>query len=195
MSSFVDPYIDPATGILTNLIGATNYSDLQEAEANIVSIAELSLEKIPRTNDITEIQAIHRELFKNIYPWAGKFRTVDIRKGSEVFFLDKSRFDTGINYFFNKLAKYNFLKGLDKADFVAKLTELYDELNFIHPFREGNGRTQRAFWNRISKDAGYTLEWQKVVGEELNTASQLAREKQGFNMLRDIFTRITKQLS
>ena len=66
----------------------------------------------------------------------------------------------------------------------------YDQLNFIHPFREGNGRTQRVFWNRVAKDAGYRLDWDAVVGQENDNASKLAAEKMDLSGLEYMFIKI-----
>lgn len=78
--SVVDPYFDPNIGDLRNLLGATSSEELKKLEPQIVFANELELESvgIPRTNDLTELLLIHKQLFKGIYDWAGKIRTVDI---------------------------------------------------------------------------------------------------------------------
>lgn len=86
MLDFVDLYVDPKTGILRNLVGAINYNDLRSVEGDIVALAEISLDDIPHTVDLIELQKIHKSLFSKIYDWAGELRTVNIRKGSEEYF-------------------------------------------------------------------------------------------------------------
>jgi len=81
------------------------------------------------------------------------------------------------------LAEQDFLTGSNRAVFVDQLSRFYDELNFIHPFREGNGRTQRTFWARVAFSAGWILNWAPIHGEELNEASRLAREDRNFSRL------------
>lgn len=190
MSDFVDPYIDQETGILRNLLGAKTWKELQRAEADIISVSQIALANIPRTNNLSELKTIHKALFGKIYDWAGQLRTVDIRKGSEEYFLSFTEFDTGTTYVFEELRKENYLKGLDQKEFVNKLAYFYEQLNFIHPFREGNGRTQRVFWSRVAKDAGYIINWKDVVGDELDKASQIGREQNNIKPLIEMFDRI-----
>lgn len=190
MSDFVDPYVDLETGILRNLIGATTYKDLRKAEGDIVALAEISLDNIPHTVDLLELKKIHKALFSKIYDWAGDLRTVNIRKGSEEYFLDYTYLENGARFIFEKLYEENFLKGLEYEEFVKRLTYFYEQLNFIHPFREGNGRTQRIFWQRVADEAGYKIDWSKVVGNELDNASLVGRTTNNLEPLEKMFSRI-----
>ena len=192
MADFIDPYIDQETGILRNLIGAKTWQELQKAEADIIGISQIALADIPRTNDLTELRAIHKALFGKIYDWAGQLRTVDIKKGSEEYFLSFAEFDTGTTFVFGELRKENYLKGLNQEKIVERLAYFYEQLNYIHPFREGNGRTQRVFWSRVVKDAGYVINWKDVIGDELDKASQIGREKGDIEPLIKMFSRITR---
>ncbi len=85
MPGFVDPYIDEETGELKNLLGARASEELKKLEPQIVFANELELESlgIPRTNDLAELLSIHKQLFHNVYDWAGRVRTVDIKKHDE----------------------------------------------------------------------------------------------------------------
>lgn len=195
MMPFVDPYIDKDTGLLRNLLGATSADNLEELEPQIVFANELELESIDilRTNDLHEIRLIHKQLFKGIYEWAGQIRTVDIKKNTEdaEFFLIFSKITDAAGYVFNELAKENYLKGLSREDFARRLAHHYDQLNYIHPFREGNGRVQRIFWTRVARDAGYGIDWSAVVGDENDEASRLAAENGDLSALEEMFGRIS----
>lgn len=190
MSEFVDPYIDPKTGILRNLVGATTYPELRKAEGDIVTLSEISLDSIPHTMDLIELQRIHKSLFSKIYDWAGELRTVNIRKGSEEYFLDCTYLENGAKFVFEELYKENYLQGLNREDFIKRLAYFYEQLNFIHPFREGNGRTQRIFWQRVANEAGYKIDWSKVVGEELDNASLIGRTENNLKPLEIMFGKI-----
>lgn len=190
MPEFVDPYIDSETGILRNLVGATTYSELRKAEGDIVALSEVSLDNIPHIVNLTELQEIHRKLFNKIYDWAGELRTVNIRKGSEEYFLDYSYLENGANFVFEELSKENYLQGLNREDLVKRLAYFYEQLNFIHPFREGNGRTQRVFWQRVANEAGYKIDWSKVIGEELDNASLIGRTENNLEPLEIMFDAI-----
>lgn len=191
MSEFIDPYLDPDTKILRNLVGAKTYDKLYKAEADSAMYGELEIENIPHTHDLEELCAIHKALFGAIYDWSGKTRTVDIRKneaGSE-FFLIVSKIPTGCDYVFNELKQNNYLRDLDRPDFIAKLAYFYDQLNYIRPFREGNGRTQRVFWSRVVKDAGYQIDWSKITREENDTASKIAAKTQDLSLLIELLNK------
>lgn len=192
-----DPYFDENIGDLRNLLGAQSSEELQELEPQIVFANELELESvgIARTNDLVELLAIHRQLFKNVYDWAGIIRTVDIKKDSSSdYFLPVSKINDAAQYVFKELAQENCLSGLDKTNFPKRIAYFYDQLNYIHPFREGNGRTQRIFWNRVSRDAGYEINWDAVIGDQNNEASREAAESMNLSKLEDMFKKITTLL-
>ena len=197
-TDFVDPYLDQKTGLLKNLLRITKDQELKSAEADLSYAKELILNEtiIARTNDPTELLSIHKFLFEDIYEWAGTIRTVDITKHSDGnFFLIKSKIPIALDFIFGELKNENFLKNLNKETFIKKLSYFYEQLNFIHPFREGNGRTQRVFWNRLALDAGYELDWSKVVGDENDKACRAAMRDQDLSLLIQMFRKITSKIS
>ncbi|MBT1160713.1 MULTISPECIES: Fic/DOC family protein [Bifidobacterium] len=192
---FVDPYVDRRTGILRNLVGATTYDELQNAEGEFVALRmnEFFTRPIPHmSGSLDDFRMLHRILFQDIYDWAGEIRTVEIRKNVEgaEFFLPSTNIDMGVGWAQGELWKDNMLAGLDPPRFAQRLAYHYDNYNFIHPFREGNGRVQRLFWTLLCHDAGYDLDWRLVSGEENDEASRLAAEDQNYTMLEAIFRRI-----
>ncbi len=198
MSNIVDPYIDTSTGILRNLLGAISSDELKKIEPQIVFANELELASlhIPRTNDTLELLSIHKQLFKGVYDWAGVIRVVDIKKndtGAE-FFLIVSKISLALDFVFSELREEEYLTGLSIDVFIERLTYFYDQLNYIHPFREGNGRVQRIFWSRVARDAGYDVDWTKVVGRENDEASRLAAEELNLVALKKMFTKIVQPL-
>lgn len=182
-----DPYFDKGLGELKNLLNVETAAEFREKEAQIVFARQLTIADagIPSTGDMTELSAIHRHLFGDIYSWAGEPRTVDIRKDADSaeFFLPASRIQLGADFVFRELRDKNFLENLPRAKFVRCLGYFYDQLNYIHPFREGNGRAQRVFWSRIAERAGYELDWTRVTGDENDVASRLAAEKLDLTLL------------
>lgn len=196
--SFIDPYFDKSIGDLRNLLGAHSSDELKKIEPQIVFANELELAAldIPRTNNLAELLLIHEQLFKGVYDWAGKIRTVDIKKNADdaEYFLIVSKIVYAANYVFAELAKEQYLQGLSMNEFVERLAYFYDQLNYIHPFREGNGRTQRVFWNRIAQDAGYEIGWDLVVGDKNDEASRLAAEQMDLSGLESMFNKIVRPL-
>lgn len=192
---FHDPYIDQSTGILRNLVGATTNEELKNAEGELVAarmgefITKLPLRPIGSLDDFC---AIHRYLFQDIYDWAGEPRTVEIRKNEEgsQFFLPSANIATGFAWAQEELDKDQGLSRLEPNAFAERLAYHYDNYNFIHPFREGNGRVQRLFWTLLCHEAGYDLDWRGVSGEENDSASRLAAEQLDTSGLVLMFSRI-----
>jgi cell filamentation protein len=199
VSDFVDPYFDDTIGDLRNLLGAKSSEELKKLEAQIVFANELELEavSITRTNDLAEILAIHKQLFGNVYDWAGQIRTVDIKKNADnaEYFMIVSKITDAANYVFTELAKEKWLKELSSDEFIDRLAYFYDQLNYVHPFREGNGRAQRVFWTRVAHDAGYDINWDEVVGDENDVASRIAAEQMDLTALKEMFSRIVNSQS
>ncbi len=196
MADFVDPYLDPDTGLLRNRIGATTQQALDSAEADygLARTVELIERPVKTTGDLRQLQAIHQRLFQDVYEWAGELRTVDIRKGSDPaaeFFMPVSRLQSGAGFAFQELADDNYLRGLDKDRFVSRLAHHYDQVNYLHPFREGNGRTQRILWTQVAREAGYELDWRRVTGKVNDQASRDAMEKPDVSGLRSMFDTMT----
>lgn len=154
-----DPYVEP-NGVLKNHFGITSTADLLLVEDEIVTIVTAGLDENPVVGnfDLLHLQDIHRRLFGEVYPWAGELRRVDIGK-AETRFLANGLIERCAEELFAGLAQENFLQGLDDMAFCPRVAEYFGRLNFIHPFREGNGRTQREFFRLIAHQAGYEIDW------------------------------------
>jgi cell filamentation protein len=189
-----DPYSDPDTGVLRNLLGLADRERLAEAEGDLSAARLVGLTGAPikATRDLDEFRAIHRWLFGDVYGWAGHIRTVDIRKnvpGAQPF-LPVSMIARSAGYIAQELADDRFLQDLSRSAFVERLAHHYDQWNYIHPFREGNGRTQRAFWGRVAHDAGWVLIWAHVSQQTNDAASRAASETGDLAKLLTMFDRI-----
>lgn len=77
------------------------------------------------------------------------------------------------------------MKGLPRTDFIESLADFYDQFNFIHPFRDGNGRVQRTFRSRFAYEAGWSLDWRPIHGENLDEVSRAAREDRNLSDLKE----------
>lgn len=190
-----DPYLDPAIGILRNKVGATTQPELDAAEADLSSSRLIQLLDDPpeAMGNLDELQAIHGWLFQDVYEWAGRNRTVDMRKkveGAESF-LPASMIDRAAVFAAEDLRDDHMLQGMGRDQFVDRLAHHYDQFNYLHPFREGNGRAQRVFWSRIARDAGWELDWQAVRGPVNDEASRAASEERDFTQLHDMLASIT----
>ncbi|WP_078345238.1 Fic/DOC family protein [Mycobacteroides chelonae] len=174
-----DDYYIPGTRILSNLVGATTQADLDRHEWPITHtrIAELmAADPSPITYDYKGFRAVHRHIFQDIYSWAGQPRTTPTgqmtkRHADVVHFDPKDPAAPEVTYGyypgpyvaagatqrFAQLAADDHLCGLDRDQFIPKLADHWAELNTVHPFREGNTRTQIVFFAALAKDAGHPL--------------------------------------
>lgn len=175
-----DPYLLPGSTCLINLLSISNTSSLNQAEADItqVTLAELVRTPVKGSFDLTHLQEIHYRIFQDIYPFAGKLRTVDILKGGKLF-LPFTLIETKANELFNELANKNYLQGLELKSFSERAGYYLGNINKIHAFREGNGRTQRVFIDQLAKQNGFYIEWQAISGEAMARACREARIEGG----------------
>ena len=167
-----DPYVYPGTDCLRNRLGIRDADELQRVEAERTSAVLALLERRPIAGgyDLSHLKAFHRRIFGDVYEWAGEPRTVAIAKEQSLFALPE-QIEPYLTCVFADLAEDHFLRGLPREEFVERLTHYYAELNAVHPFREGNGRTLRAFLGQLARDAGYRVAWERIGGERNNRAS------------------------
>jgi cell filamentation protein len=158
-----DPYVIPGSACLKNLLDLTDPNELRTIEARIISIRDVELARtvLPGEYNLAHLQAFHQHLFQDIYSWAGQLRTVDIAKDG-LRFGNWKFVDEQVSAILAKLEDDNWLAGLRRESFVLKLAFYYGEINAVHPFREGNGRAQRAFLRQLSASAGWHLDWSEL---------------------------------
>ena len=168
-----DPYADPVTGVLRNKLGLSTAAELEAAEREITHAALILLRETPvrPAYDLAHLCEVHRRIFGDIYDWAGQVRTVAIAKGA--MFCLPQYIEPAATEIFRLLPSDNFLRGLERGLFIDRLTYYLGEVNAVHPFREGNGRTQRAFFEQLADDAGFTLAWQRLDADR-NIAASVA---------------------
>lgn len=157
-----DPYSDPVTGVLYNKLGLGAAAELDAAEREITHAALILLDESPvfPSYDLPHLREIHYRTFGDIYEWAGQIRTVSIAKGA--MFCLPQYIESSASAIFSELHDEDCLRGLHRVAFVGKLAHYLGEVNALHPFREGNGRVQRAFFRQLARDAGFTLAWQHL---------------------------------
>lgn len=140
-------------------------SDAKELELIEYDITAANTQKVlknsrPKKFNLELFLDLHRQLFEEIYNFAGKIRTVNISKpDSPVPFCYVDFIPSEANRIFGELERDKYLVGLSQPDFVEKLTYYASELNALHPFREGNGRTTRLFLDLLCNNAGYFIDF------------------------------------
>lgn len=188
-----DPYLAPSGLVLRNRLNCQTQAELDGLEAAIASIREEELlaEPIAGSFDLRHLCRIHKALFGDVYDWAGQTRNVNIDKG--VPFADFRSIERYASTVFAALANRRFLVDLDRDAFVDGLTWLLSEINALHPFREGNGRTQRAFLRQLAREAGYDLDW-TGVDREANIAASAQSLLGADQLLHNILDRVVGPL-
>lgn len=138
-------YVDPKSGILKNIVDITDADDLLffESVTVIKRISELHIRPI-KIIGIESLFSIHKQLFQDIYAWAGKERTVEINKGGKQFF-PTSNFENAFRFIDEIILDFKKTEKNDKNQIAENLSQILDNINYLHPFRDGNGRAQREF--------------------------------------------------
>lgn len=164
-------YCYPKSNVLINKLGITISEDLQVAEREItaVRIAAAQANGIPGSFDLKHLQQIHTYLFGDIYSWAGQLRQVDISKGNA--FCHWAYIQNNAESLFAKLQKEMPFTGLSQKEIAIRLSYYLSEINVLHPFREGNGRSQRLFIQLLAQELGYSLDFSKITPREMIVAS------------------------
>lgn len=166
-------YCYPGTNVLRNKLNIQDLDILHEAERDYSSIRQVELYKKGITGDFSlkHLCSIHRQLFQDIYSWAGELRTVDISKGT--IFCLVPFIEEQFAFLYRKLRKENFLKDItDQKEMAEKLAYYLGEINMIHPFREGNGRTQRIYIEQLCMNNGrFEIDFTEVSKEKMISAS------------------------
>jgi cell filamentation protein len=161
MGNDADPdqkYTDKSRGVLINLVGIANRGTLHRLESLETAEKIRTLKrKSPTVNSVEDILKIHKHLFGKIYHWAGELRTVNMSKGTSAFF-EVERFGTAIPFLNQQIAKYKAIDRGKTRELAAALALILDTLNYFHPFREGNGRTQRMAIELLAAEKGHALD-------------------------------------
>ncbi|MCL2006943.1 MAG: Fic family protein [Treponema sp.] len=164
-----DSYFYPGTTVLKNKLGIYSEEDLAIAEKEITSIKLLMLHNMTILDkfDFEDLCKIHKIIFSEVYDWAGLIRQGDFfSKGSSIFCRGQY-ITTSARKIFADLFQENYLNGLKKQKFIERMAYYIGEINALHPFREGNGRTLREYFRQLSLNANYTLDFSEIDNNEL----------------------------
>ena len=164
------------TTCLINKLNIRDEKVLVETETAITFAKASMLEENPIDGsfDFAHFKEIHKFLFCDLYDWAVEIRTVDIsKKGTQ--FTHCEKIESLGTHCLGKLSD-GFLDDLDFDTFCARIAELYHDMNMIHPFREGNGRAQRAFFTQLIRHFGYDINFSEEDTDFLMIATVYASQ-------------------
>ncbi|MCR4924669.1 MAG: Fic family protein [Clostridiales bacterium] len=182
-------YCYPNSNVLINKLGIKNQYELITAEREITSlkIALAKVETIKGNLDFEHLKNIHKFIFEDIYTWAGEIRRVNISKGNQ--FCLSQNIELYASAIFAKLKADNYLIDYD-GNIAHCLAYYLSEINVLHPFREGNGRTQRVFIEYLADHAGYKIDFSNVTQDEMIIASAEAFAYE-YDKINAMFDKIT----
>ncbi|MEZ2332900.1 Fic/DOC family protein [Mesorhizobium sp. RCC_202] len=163
-----DPLCYPGTTVLRNILDIHDQAELDELElALFLTRAD---EAFPAGDlDYPHYLALHRHLFQDVYAWAGESRTIRIRKGGN-WFCYPEYINAEMHRVFAELSAANHYIGATAEVLAAGAAHVLAEINAIHPFREGNGRTQLAFLAMLADNAGYGFNDDKLEPDRVMQA-------------------------
>jgi cell filamentation protein len=161
--AFADPYCYAGTTVLKNIPGLRDAEALNRYELLLTD--QRAREPMPAGRfSVRHYQSIHWHLFRDVYAWAGRFRTIRIAKERSMFCYPEN-IAREMKRVFADLREARFLRGLSAEDFAVAAAHVLAEVNAIHPFREGNGRAQLAFMALLGTKAGHPLVFERLERE------------------------------
>jgi cell filamentation protein len=165
-------YCYPDSDVLKNKLNIRNREELKQAEEEITALKQYMLMESPIKGRFTRTQLmnIHRFLFEDIYPFAGHIRREQISKGDTMFF-PPHLISQELDKVFAKLHSEKMLHATDKKRQIEHLSYIMSELNVIHPFREGNGRSIRELIRYMALYYGFSLDWSLVDRDTMIAAA------------------------
>jgi cell filamentation protein len=157
-----DPYVYPGSEVLRNILGIQVQDVLDRFESltttlrmNQLNTGEVTIEG---NFDLDHLRALHRHIFRDVYAWAGELRTIELTKGNS-HFCRAEYIESSAEDLFSALHRKNLLRGRSRGDFLAGAAHTLVDLNALHPFREGNGRAQRALLSQLGRTARWPIDW------------------------------------
>lgn len=175
------------SSVLINKFGIRDEKKLEMMERNVTGylMAQATFEIPFKDVDFEFYKNLHKYIFGEIYDWAGMTRKVDMSKrGTQ--FCPVGKIEQRAKIIFGRLKSQNYLKSLNDEEFINEFTDLYCELNYLHPFREGNGRIQRLFLLMLLNDMGKHIDFKDIDADLLMIATIKSVNGDLF-MLKDIF--------
>ena len=162
----------PDYSVLKNKFGIKDGAKLDSVERELVQTRVL--EGAPSgAFDAAHVKAIHKHLFQDLYDWAGHYRAVEIGKGGR-WFHNHALIGKGMSDVERTLKAGNFGQGMDPDGYSAFAARVISDLNYVHPFREGNGRTQMEFLKQLTEGAGHRFQTGRIQRDAWILASQVS---------------------
>ena len=162
----------PDSKCLVNYFNIHDKKVLRPIEHFLVNLrtVELFMDPLAGNPTFSMLKEIHSRLFGDIYPSAGMIRTVEASKRKD--FCRPQFIEKAADELFTRLSNDKYLCGIDDAgDFANDLAFYMGEAEALHPFKDGNGRATRLFFDRLVRQAGFRLRWAQADPDRMLEAS------------------------
>jgi len=169
---------------------------IADRKASSIASVNIDLNSIPRTFDLGMLQYIHKSLFQKTHSWAGKLRGFDTAMNGDIFTPHQD-----IEHYFDSIITKRIniedIKCMNKDELISFLARCIGNICQIHPFNDGNGRSQRVFLSCLCDEIGFTLYWHEIPKWENKVIFQNAHRDQDFSGIENVIFRIIhdKQLA
>ncbi|MCR5537061.1 MAG: Fic family protein [Succinivibrio sp.] len=164
-------YCYRGTQVLKNTYGEQNPESLSKLERILCGarLVDLLHKPLKGKFDAAHLRKIHQYIFQDLYTWAGKYRVIEIAKG--YYFCRSQYVPRETDKLMLELQAENYLRSTQERDLPYRAAYYLGEINAIHPFRDGNGRTQREFIRELLLPLGFTVLYSKVAPRMMFEAS------------------------
>lgn len=162
----------PGTSVLINKLNIRTQAQLDENELVLTSakILQVELEPMNEEPDFSYLRQLHRIVFGELYDWAGTIRTINMSK-LRTAFCPADQIEPLAAEIFSRLHSLHYLRDCSREELISELAGLYDSLNYLHPFREGNGRVQRLYFRQLARWIGHTLNFAVIDSDRMMIAT------------------------
>ena len=185
-----DRYTYPGTEVLRNRFEISEPLATHELETRVAyqRLTELTARPIPGDYDLAHLQAMYRAIYGDLWDWAGQIRPVDtgttntgLAHCRPEFIVDQA------HVVFGAIARDDFLRGMDHDTIADRLAYHWGETTALHPFRDGNTRTQRLYFHQLTTDAGWSIDWNTInAGMDQFIEARLIAHAGHHEALRDV---------
>jgi cell filamentation protein len=163
----------------------------QEGILTFARIAELERKPVEGKFDSLHLREIHRRIFQDLPHHApGEYRPVapshvknrELESSGyryHVYYAHRSQIDDGVEKVLAEFGGPDTLRGLSIEHFSERMEKLYGDLDYLHPFKEGNSRTLRTFTRQLAREAGYDFNWNATnANADSRDRLYIARDKE-----------------
>ena len=162
----------PGTSVLINKLDIRTQAQLDENELVLTSakILQVELEPVNAKPDFAYLKQLHHIVFGELYDWAGTIRTINMSK-LRTAFCPADQIEPLAAEIFSRLQSMHYFRDCSRAELVSEFADLYDSLNYLHPFREGNGRVQRLYFRQLARWIGHSLNFAAIDSDRMMIAT------------------------